>query len=194
MKKLNELSPVAHRILDSAEQLIQENGYSGFSYDYISRQVGLKKPSIHHHFQTKSALVSMVVERYNFRFKNFLDEISSKNLSAVAKLKEYTNLFSTTYNKNRRLCICGMLGAESGILPQDIIVGVSQFFELNQKWLAKVIELGINSHEFKKGLNPLNEALYFLASLEGAMIVGRGIGSDNTLNDVAKTALSSILS
>ena len=194
MKRLDELSPVAHRILDAAEQLIQQNGYNGFSYDDISRQVGLKKPSIHHHFQTKSGLVSMVVERYTFRFKNLLEEIDLKNLSAVDKLNGYIKLFSKTYDTNRRLCVCGMLGAESDILPQKIVIAVGQFFELNQNWLAKIIEFGVKSKEFKLNLNPSKEALYLLSSLEGAMVVGRGVGSDDTLRDVAQTAFKSIVS
>lgn len=193
MKRLEDLSPVAHRIIDAAEQLIQQNGYNGFSYDDISRQVGLKKPSIHHHFQTKSILVSMVVERYTFRFKNFLEEIYLKNPSAVEKLKGYIRLFSKTYDTNRRLCVCGMLGAESDVLPSDILVSVGQFFEINQSWLAKVVEQGVQSKEFKSGLNPLQEALYLLSSLEGAMIVGRGFGSDDTLNEVSQIALKSLI-
>ena len=192
MKRLDELSPVAHRIVDSAEQLIQQYGFNGFSYDDISRQVGLKKPSIHHHFQTKPILVAMVVERYTYRFKILLDEIDAQKLSATKKLKDYIELFSSTYATNRRLCVCGMLGAESDILPPEIVSSVNQFFEMNQSWLAKVLELGVNSKEFKLNLSPEKHALYLLSTLEGAMIVGRGLSSDDALKEVAKTALSTI--
>jgi TetR/AcrR family transcriptional regulator, transcriptional repressor for nem operon len=193
MKRLNELSPVAHRIVDAAEQLIQQYGYNGFSYDDISRQVGLKKPSIHHHFQTKSILVAMVVERYSYRFKLLLDEIDSQSLSATAKLKGYIDLFSSTYETNRRLCVCGMLGAETDILPTEIVSSVSQFFEMNQNWLARVLESGVSSKEFILDLLPAKHALYLLSSLEGAMIVGRGLSSDGTLREVAQTALSAVI-
>jgi len=79
-------------------------------------------------------------------------------------------------------------------LPQEIVIAGGQFFELNQNWLAKIIEFGVKSKEFKLNLNPSKEALYLLSSLEGAMVVGRGVGSDDTLRDVAQTAFKSIVS
>lgn len=193
MKRLDELSPVSHRIIDAAEQLIQQYGYNGFSYDDISRQVGLKKPSIHHHFQTKSILVAMVVERYSHRFQILLDEIDAKNVSATVKLKGYIDLFSNTYAINRRLCLCGMLGAETDVLPIEIVSTVGQFFEMNQSWLAKVLELGVASKEFHLDLLPAKQALCLLSTLEGAMIVGRGFRSNETLKEVAQTALSTFV-
>nr|BFD31121.1 TetR/AcrR family transcriptional regulator [Pigmentibacter ruber] len=193
MKRLEDLSPIAHRIIDAAEQLIQQNGYNGFSYDDISRQVGLKKPSIHHHFATKANLVSMVVERYTSRFAALLSELERNNHTALHKLNGYIQLFSKTFETNRRLCVCGMLGAEADILPPEITKAVGEFFELNQQWLTKVFEEGTKSLEFKSHIDSKKQALYLLSALEGAMIVGRGVGSDSALLEVAQSAIHSLV-
>src|SRR3546814_14584846 len=50
MKQSVFISPTAARVLDAAQILIQNNGYNGFSYEDLSRMVGLRKPSLHHHF------------------------------------------------------------------------------------------------------------------------------------------------
>lgn len=193
MKKIEELSPVAHRILDAAEQLIQQNGYNGFSYDDIAKMVGLKKPSIHHHFATKANLVAMVVQRYAVRFSEFLLDITQTKPTALAQLNAYIQLFSNTFATNRRLCVCGMLGAESAVLPSEVTEAVASFFVLNQKWLTGVFTHGIERDEFHSQVNPNGQALYLLAALEGAMIVGRGVGSDTALFEVAQAAIHAII-
>ncbi len=193
MKKIEELSAVAHRIIDAAELLIQQNGYNGFSYDDIAQQVGLKKPSIHHHFPTKANLVTMVVERYTLRFAKLLKEIDEKCPTAVNKLDAYIDLFSKTFAANRRLCVCGMLGAESDVLPQEIQEPVAKFFELNRVWLGQIFTQGIKTAEFRTELSPDAQALYLLSSLEGAMIVGRGFASNTTLKEVAHSAMQLIV-
>ncbi|MCH3032011.1 TetR/AcrR family transcriptional regulator, partial [Listeria monocytogenes] len=50
MKHFSEISPTAERVVDAAEGLVQQHGYNGFSYDDVAQLVGIKKPSIHHHF------------------------------------------------------------------------------------------------------------------------------------------------
>ena len=56
MKHFSEISPTAERVVDAAEGLVQQHGYNGFSYDDVAQLVGIKKPSIHHHFPKKGAV------------------------------------------------------------------------------------------------------------------------------------------
>ena len=86
-----------------------------------------------------------------------------------------------------------MLGAESDVLPSEIVSSVCQFFEMNRTWLTKVLEAGVISKEFKFDLEPSKQALLFLSTLEGAMIVGRGLGSDIALKEVAQTAFMALM-
>ena len=58
MKHFSEISPTAERVVDAAEGLVQQHGYNGFSYDDVAQLVGIKKPSIHHHFPKKGELVA----------------------------------------------------------------------------------------------------------------------------------------
>src|SRR5471032_1846754 len=54
----------AQRILDSAQALIVERGYKGFSYADIAEVVKISKPSIHFHYPTKAVLAQQLVLRY----------------------------------------------------------------------------------------------------------------------------------
>jgi len=53
----------AERILDAAEQLFAENGYTGTTLRDIAARAGLRNPSIYNHFDGKESLYLAVLER-----------------------------------------------------------------------------------------------------------------------------------
>jgi len=67
--------PTADRVLDIAEALVQTRGYNAFSYADISRAVGVRKASLHHHYPTKADLGLALVSRYHAAFMGALSEI-----------------------------------------------------------------------------------------------------------------------
>ena len=47
MNSRTELSPSAQRIAEVAQNLVQEVGYNGFSFEHIAKEVGMRKASVH---------------------------------------------------------------------------------------------------------------------------------------------------
>lgn len=175
------------QILDSAQFLLQHYGYNAFSFDNIAKKVGIKKPSIHHHFASKALLGVEVIKRYREQFSMTLESISEKYPDALSCLENYIQLFIKTYREERKFCVCGMLGAEIDSLPAILVDEVTLFFKLNQRWLAKILQQGLNEGIFHFKDKPAQRALYLLASLEGAMVVGRALKSETLMNKVGKT-------
>ncbi|MDZ7813327.1 MAG: TetR/AcrR family transcriptional regulator [Ideonella sp.] len=175
MKQFSDLSPSAERIVDAAEGLIQTLGYNGFSYEDVAKIVGIRKPSIHHHFPSKMELGAVVAQRYTHRFRESLLRIEGTVSKAPARLRAYADLFEATYEKSRRLCICGMLGAEADSLPEDIMVQVKRFFSVNLEWLQMVMAEGLADGSLKSERAAAELAEAFLCTLEGALVVGRGL-------------------
>ncbi|MGH8365748.1 MAG: TetR/AcrR family transcriptional regulator, partial [Pseudomonas sp.] len=93
MKHFSEISPTAERVVDAAEGLVQQHGYNGFSYDDVAQLVGIKKPSIHHHFPKKGELVAVVAQRYTHRFREELLSIEGQHAKAPDRLTAYAALF-----------------------------------------------------------------------------------------------------
>lgn len=177
MKHFSELTASAERIVDAGEALIQRLGYNGFSYEDVAQMVGIRKPSIHHHFPSKLELGVVVAQRYTHRFRQALLHIEGTQARAPERLRAYAQLFEATYAQNRRLCVCGILGAESDSLPAEINAEVRGFFEINVAWLAGVLAQGQTAGSLKAGLSAQDWAATLLATLEGAMLVGRGLQS-----------------
>jgi TetR/AcrR family transcriptional regulator, transcriptional repressor for nem operon len=193
MRDLSAVSPMAERVLDAAEGLVQQHGYNGFSYDDVARLVGIKKPSIHHHFATKAELVAVVARRYTSRFSEQLGLIESKHAKAPARLAAYAALFERTFAQDRRLCVCGMLGAEAQSLPEEVGEEVVSFFRANLEWLTKIFAEGQRGLSILPGRNAPALAELYLCALEGAMVVGRGMPSARGPTHVARTLLSQLV-
>lgn len=193
MKNFRELSTTAERLVDVAEGLIQLHGYNGFSYDDLSRELGIKKPSIHHHFATKAELGAVVAQRYTHVFMTALAEIDQRHVGAPARLRACVALFVKTYAVDKRLCLCGMLGAETDALPEAVNAQAKRFFEQATAWLAQVLDTGRRRGELAFAATARTQALTFLSALEGAMLVGRGLGSDSVPGDVGRALVASLL-
>ena len=79
----------ADRILDLAQNLIQTRGYSWFSYQDISEQLGIRKASIHHHYASKAALGTAVLDRYTARFDAALKKIAADPAPSAKKMLDF---------------------------------------------------------------------------------------------------------
>jgi TetR/AcrR family transcriptional regulator, transcriptional repressor for nem operon len=193
MKHFSEASPTAEKVLDAAEGLLQQRGYNGFSFDDVARLVGIKKPSIYHHFATKSELVAVVAQRYTHRFRAALLGIEGRHARAPERLAAYAALFEQTFVVEQRLCVCGMLGAEAQSLPVEVSTEVRRFFEANLDWLTQVMTAGQLAGLIRPqpAAGSLAEAL--LCALEGAMVVGRGLASTRGPAAVSAAMISTVL-
>jgi TetR/AcrR family transcriptional repressor of nem operon len=175
MNTRTELSPSAQRIAQVAQALVQEVGYKGFSFEHISKAVGMRKASIHHHFASKADLGVAVVKIYTRQFEDALQTIEAASTTAPQRLRAYAGLFETTYLNKQNLCVCGMLGAESNSLDEAVKLEVQRFFQLNLDWLTEMIAQGLASGTLHSTWQAPVLAETLLSMLEGAMLVGRSL-------------------
>ncbi len=182
----------AARVMDVAQALIQQRGYAGFSFDDVAQAVGIRKPSVHHHFRTKAVLVAALVQRYTERFESALAAIDVARRDPLARLKAYVRLFASTYAQDGHLCVCGMLGAEADALPADVADVVAGFFRLNTAWLTAAFRDAQRSGQVRATPRASLLAELMLSALEGAMVVGRGARSGGGPAAVGKTLLGSL--
>ena len=194
MSTFPELSPSATRIADAAQALIQHVGYNGFSFEHISKAVGMRKASVHHHFASKSDLGVAVVQRYNRQFEDALRQILTMVKSAPDRLRAYSDLFEHTFGSKQSLCVCGMLGSESHSLDAAINVEVQRFFQMNLEWLTDVIQEGLTSGTLRSPFEAQVVAETLLSLLEGAMLVGRSLSAPRGPRFTSDVLISSMVS
>src|SRR5579884_3873670 len=116
----------ADRILDVAERMVQQRGFNAFSYADVAAELGVTKPSLHYHFPSKADLGVALLTRYARRFDAALQAIERRQRGAPAKLRRYAELYQRVLESGR-LCLCGMLAAESDTLPDDMRDAITGF-------------------------------------------------------------------
>ncbi len=68
--------PTAERILDAAEDLFAERGYTATSLEDVADRVGIRSPSLYNHFRNKEALYTAVLERLLTDFSAPIEKLS----------------------------------------------------------------------------------------------------------------------
>lgn len=172
-KSANDGGPATRdRILDLAEGFAQTRGFNGFSYADISEALGITKASLHYHFRTKAEMGRALMERYRHSFAAALAAIDASVPRPADRLEPYARLYAQVL-EGERMCLCGMLAAEYSTLSPAIQEEVRQFFDLNEAWLAKVLDEGRAEGSLRFAGTPEETARLLLGALEGAMLVAR---------------------
>jgi TetR/AcrR family transcriptional regulator, transcriptional repressor for nem operon len=160
-------------ILKSAEIMVREGGYNAFSFREIAKIVGIKSSSVHYHFPTKSDLGAAVAKHYTNNFLDHLGVPKQHIESGKNPIEFYVQTFKNALINDKRVCLCGILGAEINSLPSEVKNEIKIFFERNIEWLIESYTL----IDIKGDLH--KKALQTLSLLEGAMIMSNVFGDIN---------------
>jgi TetR/AcrR family transcriptional regulator, transcriptional repressor for nem operon len=170
----------AETILAAAEQMTQAVGYNGLSFRDLANAVGIKSASVHYHFPTKGHLGAAVARRYTDRLIDHLSKVDSLDDDPAIALAAYVKVFRTTLEQDGRMCLCGMLAAETDSVPEEVRAEVRRFVDLNVRWISKTIERAAGTSSFEP-----EHARALFAALEGAMLVARGTGDITSFDAIA---------
>lgn len=182
----------ATRMLDSAERLVQNRGFNGFSYADVAAELGLTKASLHYHFPGKTELGLALITRYAQRFAAALVVIEARATAAPARLDAYAGLYADVL-RGRRMCLCGMLAAEYDTLPDPIRERVIAFFDDNEAWLERVLQAGRADGSLHFDAPPRELARLIVSALEGAMLVARPYGDVERFHAAAAGLLATVV-
>jgi TetR/AcrR family transcriptional repressor of nem operon len=179
------------RILDVAEQLVQTRGFNGFSYADIAGALGVTKASLHYHFRGKADLGASLVERYERNFLAALASIDAEAADARAKLRRYAAIYGKVLQADR-MCLCGMLAAEFGTLPDEMRARMRHFFDENERWLVATLKQGKKEKSLRFTGSPADTARALVGSLEGAMMLARSYGEPARFRTVSERLLAEL--
>jgi TetR/AcrR family transcriptional repressor of nem operon len=180
--KVAQRSNKVEEILDVAECMTRRGGYNGFSFREIAKAIGISAASIHYHFPTKDDLGAAVARRYRERFLATLGDADDPAASPGELLTSYVDAYRKALRDEDLMCLCGVLGAEIGNLPELVAVEARRFFEQNVEWLTKVFNR--ESAGRWPVLDSRAAALRTIAALEGGMILARTMVDASVFEDV----------
>lgn len=166
----------ATQILDVAQEMVRNRGYSAFSYADISKQVGIRKASIHYHFPSKDELVKELVKRYREGMIRACDRIAQSNTNPDQQMFQFVDLYRNGL-KDKQICLCAMLAADYAVLPQSVREEIQTFFQETEGWLTNLLQQGCDTQHWT--CQPEQEAKGLIAMLQGAQLLARS-ATDST--------------
>lgn len=166
-------------ILKVAERLVRHGGYAAFSFREIATEIGIKSSSVHYYYPTKEDLGAALAKSYTDDFLNQLGDPVDLMAAGKDPISIYGNGFKEALQKDKKMCLCGQLGAESSVLPPKVVQETQAFFSRNIEWLTR-------AYAAKNTPRPEQSALRSLALLEGAMMISVALDDPTPLNEIVK--------
>ena len=161
----------ATQLLDTAQTLVQERGFNAFSYKDLADAVGIRKASIHYHFETKAQLGEALMKRYLEALNRDLKAAESGR-TAMTRLKKFVAGYRAT-NAKGLACVCGSLVSDIETLPKEVQSLVNAYLTRSRNWVANQIRKGADDGEFDPIANPEDLAALLVSGLQGALFVSR---------------------
>lgn len=163
-------------LLDTAERLARKRGFDAFSYADLSREVGIRKASIHHHFPTKADLAAALVTRYREDFMASLSKIEQTEPNAGAQLAAYFKLYKAAMDGGAQVCLCVSFSVSLNSFDALVVRQINRFHAESLAWLERVFERGQADGTISGVSDPAMEAHACLAVAEGAQLIARASG------------------
>jgi TetR/AcrR family transcriptional repressor of nem operon len=165
------------QIVDLAIKLIQQKGYVAFSYDDISKQLGVTKASIHYHFEKKEDLGVAITERLSQSLQNSLLLVKNSSVSAEEKLKQFIQQQAKRFECTE-ICPISSLQTDFESLPNTVQEKIEEVSRLELTIMKEIVseaqtEKIINGSEDVQLL-----AVTILSSIKGALLYRRVLGND----------------
>jgi TetR/AcrR family transcriptional repressor of nem operon len=157
-------------VLAAAKRTAMAHGYNGLNFRDIAGEVGIKAPSIYHHFPTKADLGAAVAKRYWEDTVNQLENISNESSDALNALRRYPEIFRKSLASDNRICLSSFMAAEYDDLPDAVKTEMHGFADVNVAWLSKLLVLA----GVVKAKDSETRARAIYAAVAGAQLFARG--------------------
>ncbi len=157
-------------VLAAAKRIAMAHGYTGLNFRDIAADVGIKAPSLYHHFPTKADLGAAVAKRYSEDIAVDLQSISDQSPDPRSALRRYPEIFRKSLSNDNRICLCSFMAAEYDDLPDTVKKEVRAFADVNVAWLSKLLSAaGVVDRDESEA-----RARAIYAAVAGAQLFARG--------------------
>lgn len=170
------------KILDAAQELILDRGFSGVSVDNVIESVGLTKGAYFHHFKNKNEMAVALIERYAANDLAFFydslaraEKLSSDPLQQMLILVGlYEELFAGMSDPYPG-CLLASYIYELQMFDTEVVDSINEVFLKWRKILSKRFEVIAEKYPPKTELDIPALADEFTVLIEGAFILAKSL-------------------
>jgi TetR/AcrR family transcriptional regulator, transcriptional repressor for nem operon len=164
-----ETSTTREEILYVTRNLIQTRSYLGFSFQDVADRVGIRKPSLYHHFPTKEALGVEVLHEAAHAFRQWAAATSPR---PGLKLSAYFDLYRWDLRAGAAMCPAGALVPGWDCIEPKLRNAVRSLRDEQVQWLS-----GVFSTDPRNRRRAGDMAAFVFAACQGALLSARMTGA-----------------
>lgn len=172
------------KILASADRLLRSRGFNGFSYQDISRPLGIRNAAVHYHFATKADLAVAIIEKFRGILRDRTAAFMAGHGDPVAQLEGFISFSTTECCAEHTMCPVGALSSDYYSLPEPIRDAGQKLLDELLAWMTRVCAMGREQGKFQFDGDPAAKAQQIVATLQGARQLARFRGAQ-AMQDVA---------
>jgi len=161
---------VKQRIIEEAIRLFGANGFDGTSIQAVADAVGIRKPSLLHHFASKEVLREQVIETLLVHWRNELPKLLTAEISGFDRfssaLTAVVAFFMADTNR-ARLTLREMLDR-----PETVHGLMTEHLSPLTTVLTDYIRMGQESGTIKRDVHPESYIIQVMVMVVGTVAVG----------------------
>jgi TetR/AcrR family transcriptional regulator, transcriptional repressor for nem operon len=164
-------SDTRSQILRVARKLIRTRSYLGFSFQDIADEIGIRKPSLYHHFACKEALGVEVLRQATAAFEAWA---ASTPAAPRSKLIAYFNMYRNGLHAGHGVCPAGALACGWDCIDAELRAAVRRLRDAQISWLNGVLSaIGMRGRKHATR----DTAACVFAACQGALLSARMTGA-----------------
>ena len=181
------------KLLEAATAILGRNGYQATSVDDILEAAKVAPSNFYYHFKSKEELAIEVLEGYFEKSRQEMAPVfMNKFLSATEKLER---IHGGLVQKVTRSQCCG--GCPMGNLAQELSdshpefrMRLARYFEECIDGIARVVEEGVRSGEFRPDVDPKAAAYLLFGSMQGLLLLSKSLKKIDPLEQGFRQSLN----
>ena len=175
------------QILRVARNLIQTRSYLGFSFQDIADEIGIRKPSLYHHFPSKEALGVEVLQQAARSFNSWA---ATTPAAPRRKLAAYFNMYRKGLHAGRGVCPAGALACGWDCIDTELRSAVRTLRDAQISWLTDVLAaIGLCNRR----QSTVDAAAFVFAACQGALLSARMTGAVEDFDTAVAQVRSAVL-
>lgn len=179
---MNNRSNTRQQLLEVSADLLCRRGFSGFSYQDLAQQLGIRKASVHHHFPQKADLGLALCDWTEQWLLQGFEHFDRQGNGAVDRLQRYLRASAKHAFNGDRQCPLSALNSDMPQLPEAIQERLRQLSHTELDWVSGVFRMGLDNGELQDHspgeADPRAMARLFIFTCKGALFYARLQGQE----------------
>lgn len=159
------------KAIREAHLLLQKFGWGGFSFQDLADEIGIKKPSLYAHFESKEALGLDLLDAYRNSFATWAETLSE--MDPDQRLSAFFDMLFKFSQKGALYCPISSFVGELHSLPPAMRKKLKITYDAQFAWLKKAVSDGQAQGLFRCDITSDELVDYALSTAVGSLFTAR---------------------